>query len=198
MTPRLAPVLAALVLILAAPMHASATHSECRWGAYGAVDPTDPDPVRYRIAAPAWGCRGPIVEATVGAGGQGISFRATGGGVTWWTTDPPGAGGDGRERPPAPSSEKRAGETIRLVVRPRRARAGRRVTFRARLLRRDASGVLPAGDYAIRMAGRSVRTGADGRARLTARLTRAGLVRIVALDGRRRVATAAVRVTPRR
>jgi hypothetical protein len=62
---------------------------------------------------------------------------------------------------------------LRLSVRPRRATVSRRTVFRFRVRR----GSRPVRGARVRFAGRRARTGAKGRARIVARLHRAGRYR---------------------
>lgn len=84
-----------------------------------------------------------------------------------------------------PTAERPDGEQIvapafararlRLTVSPARATTGRRTRFRFRVTSRSAGTAARASRGAtVRFAGRTVRTGADGRATLTLRLRRAG------------------------
>ena len=66
--------------------------------------------------------------------------------------------------------------TLRLTVRPARLVAGRRTTLRFRAVH----GSRPVAGAVVRLAGRWVRTRADGTARMSARLTGAGRRRVTA------------------
>jgi hypothetical protein len=70
------------------------------------------------------------------------------------------------ERPVAGAESRR----LRLTVSPRRARTGRRTTFRFRV----TAGGRPVARALVRFAGRRARTGRRGRARITATLRRPG------------------------
>ena len=127
-------------------------------------------------------------------------FAATGA-TTAAGQAPADAGRDGASATLGAASAAGAGQTaqrrIRLTVTPRRARVGRRVTFRFRaLVRRDpaiaepmdcrtvagaagacadsagATDLVPVRDALVRFAGRSARTGRRGYARITVRLRR--------------------------
>jgi hypothetical protein len=80
---------------------------------------------------------------------------------------------------------------LRLTVRPRRARANERTGFRFR----TAAGREVVRGVRIRFAGRKVRTGRDGRAKLVRRLSRPGRYRVIATKRNFARATAAVRVS---
>ena len=78
---------------------------------------------------------------------------------------------DGPGRRPA----ARGGESarLRLAVRPRRARAGRRTAFRFRVIRAGRGGGPVPGAF-VRFAGRTARTNRAGRARIAVRFRGAG------------------------
>ena len=105
-------------------------------------------------------------------------------------------GGDGLDRP-----ARRGGESarLRLAVRPRRARAGRRTAFRFRVIRAGRGG-LPVQGALVRFAGRRARTNHAGRTRIAVRFRGMGRRRARAtLHGYRGArATVRVRRGPRR
>jgi hypothetical protein len=86
------------------------------------------------------------------------------------------------------------GKPLRLRVRPRRARVGRRRCFRARVTSRGK----PVRRARVRLAGRVRRTGRSGRARLCVRLRHPGRFRATAKRRGYRTARATVRATRRR
>jgi hypothetical protein len=92
--------------------------------------------------------------------------------------------------PPAAQRAKR----MRLTLRPRRVRAGRRVRFRLRV---RAAG-RPLRGVRVRLGGKRAVTGRRGRARITRRFARRGLRRAVARRPGYRRAVARVRVVRRR
>jgi hypothetical protein len=94
----------------------------------------------------------------------------------------PPAGGTAGPAPP--------GRRLRLKVRPRRVRAGRRVRFRFRV--RSASGRRIRG-AGVSIAGHRVRTGRRGRARLRLRLRSPGRYRVLASKRGMRSGRASVR-----
>jgi hypothetical protein len=79
---------------------------------------------------------------------------------------------------------------LRLTVRPRRARAGRRTTFRFRVTARSK----PVRRALVRFAGKRARTGRRGRARITVTLHRRGLRNVRASARGMRPGLARVRV----
>jgi hypothetical protein len=81
-------------------------------------------------------------------------------------------------------------DRLRLGVRPRQARAAERTGFRFRTTAGDTA----VRGVRIRFAGRNVRTGRDGRAKLVRRLSRPGRYRIIATKRNFVRATATVRV----
>ena len=95
---------------------------------------------------------------------------------------PEGTGGPGTASPR---------RRLRLTVRPRRVRAGQRTRFR---FRTAAAGRTAVSGVSIRFAGRRVRTGRGGRAKLVRRLARPGRYRVIATKRSFVRATAAVRV----
>jgi hypothetical protein len=106
---------------------------------------------------------------------------------------PEDTGGSGAGSPqhrllcPGPGSPR---YRLRLSVRPRRARPGKRTRFRFR----TTAGRTAARGVRIRFAGRTVRTGRGGRAKLVRRLSRPGRYRVIATKRNYVRATAAVRV----
>jgi hypothetical protein len=88
---------------------------------------------------------------------------------------------------------------LRLWVKPRRVTAGKRTTFRFKVRRRAGGADHPIRGATVRLAGRRVRTGARGRARLELTLGRPGLYRArAAKKGLRRSFARRVRVVPSR
>jgi endoglycosylceramidase len=87
---------------------------------------------------------------------------------------------------------------LRLVVRPRRVRAGRRVRFRFRAFVRTGDRKVYIRGVRIRFAGRRARTGRAGRAVIRRRLGRAGRHRARASRPGFRPARTAVRARPAR
>jgi hypothetical protein len=88
---------------------------------------------------------------------------------------------------------------LRLKVRPRRVRAGRRTVFRFKVVRRHVGRNRPARRATVRFAGRRVKTNHRGRARMAARFERPGVRRARATkSGLRRSAAKGVRVVTRR
>ena len=81
--------------------------------------------------------------------------------------------------------------TLALAVRPRRLRAGRAAVLRVAVRSADRRCIAGAG---VRLAGRSVRTGPGGRARLRVRLARPGVRDVVASKRGCEPARATVRV----
>jgi hypothetical protein len=97
-----------------------------------------------------------------------------------------GVAPEGKGGPRAGSPRPR----LRLSVRPRRARPGQHTRFRFR----TTAGRTAARGVRIRFAGRTVRTGRGGRAKLVRRLSRPGRYRVIATKRNFVRATAAVRV----
>jgi sugar lactone lactonase YvrE len=92
--------------------------------------------------------------------------------------------------PPAPTAQSGEGEPLRLVVRPPRTSEGRRTTFRFSVTSRGR----PVRGATVAIGSRRVETGVHGRARLTRRFGRPGLVRVRAARTGYRVATRTIRV----
>jgi sugar lactone lactonase YvrE len=102
-------------------------------------------------------------------------------------------------KPFAPAGRRRARPRIRLTVRPRRVRAGKRRRFRFRATVRRAGRRRPVRGARIRFAGRRARTNRRGYARIKVRLRRARRYRAVAgKRGLRRGVTRVRAVRPRR
>jgi hypothetical protein len=91
-----------------------------------------------------------------------------------------------------------AAPRLRLSVRPRVVRAGRRTRFRFRVTRRDGGRAVAVRGAAVRFAGRRVRTGRRGQAVLAVRFARRGRRRAVATRPGFRRARATVYVLRRR
>lgn len=87
---------------------------------------------------------------------------------------------------------------LRIRVAPRKVKAGRRTTFRFRVLVRTSEGVRPVPGARVRIDGRRVRTNRRGRARVRVRLRRSGLLRVRACRKDFGCARATVRVKPSR
>jgi hypothetical protein len=112
-------------------------------------------------------------DVTLTCGGDGTQRAAL---DLSFTTDTPLVGAApapaATEPPAAPSARTAA---LRLRVSPRRVRAGRRTAFVFRV----RAGAQPVRDAVVRFAGRRVRTGARGRARIVASLRRGHTARVV-------------------
>ena len=98
----------------------------------------------------------------------------------------------GAVHPPPRTEPTGSRPRLRVSVRPRRARAGRRTRFRARV---SSSGA-PVRGARVRLGGRSARTDARGRASLTLRFARPGARRVRATRTGYAAASARVRVLP--
>lgn len=179
--------------VLAWPAPAPAGHgSACDWGVTVWFDATRPWTSWADTAAPIWGCQNPTVTAAAALPERQLVVEGGAEGVRWSTSgDQPEAAGTPTERESAPLEPAR----LRLRVLPRTVRAGDRVRFRfdaawafENVDRRPASGVT------IRFAGRRARTASDGRTALTARVRRAGIVRVVARQHGRKLGGTTVRV----
>jgi hypothetical protein len=83
---------------------------------------------------------------------------------------------------------------LRLSVRPRRVRAGRRVRFRFRVTMRGAKGRRRAVHAWVRLAGRRRKTNRRGRTRIAVRFHRVGRYRVRATRRGARSASARIRV----
>jgi len=89
-----------------------------------------------------------------------------------------------------------AAARLRLSVSPRRVRAGRRVRYRFRVITGRGRTARASARTTVRFAGRRVVTNRRGRASITVRLHRTGLVSVRATRAGRRADRATVRVLP--
>jgi len=136
---------------------------------------TDAPPAERAPAAPAGGGPG----GTAGPGAGGAPAAPGGGAGTAGRPGGPGAGGGGAGTGPGSGAGARGDGLVRLVVTPRRIRAGRTVRLRLRTVVLVGARVRPLPGVTVRVAGRRVRTGRTGRATIRLRIRRPGPLRVI-------------------